>query len=55
MRPGEERVRTGTMPINPVEVALNVCDAFLRYIFFAITITEPDLASQDSGRYKRQG
>ena len=34
------------MPINPVHFAHSVCDEFLRYIFSAFPITDPDLASQ---------
>jgi hypothetical protein len=34
------------MPINPVQFAHNVCDEFLRYIFSAFPITDPDLAKQ---------
>ena len=34
------------MAINPVQFAHNVCDEFLRYIFSAFPITDPDLAHQ---------
>jgi hypothetical protein len=34
------------MPINPVQFAHNICDEFLRYIFSAFPITDPDLATQ---------
>ena len=34
------------MPINPVHFAHSVCDEFLRYIFSAFPITDPDLAKQ---------
>ena len=34
------------MPINPVQFAHSVCDEFLRYIFSAFPITDPDLATQ---------
>ncbi len=34
------------MPINPIQFAHNVCDEFLRYIFSAFPITDPDLARQ---------
>jgi ATP-dependent helicase YprA (DUF1998 family) len=36
----------GGMPINPVQFAHSVCDEFLRYIFSAFPITDPDLARQ---------
>ena len=34
------------MPINPVQFAHSVCDEFLRYIFSAFPITDPELAEQ---------
>ena len=34
------------MPINPVHFAHSICDEFLRYIFSAFPITDPDLAKQ---------
>jgi ATP-dependent helicase YprA (DUF1998 family) len=34
------------MPINPVHFAHSVCDEFLRYIFSAFPLTDPDLAGQ---------
>jgi hypothetical protein len=34
------------MPINPVQFAHNVCDEFLRYIFSAFPISDPQLAEQ---------
>lgn len=35
-----------TMPMNPVHFAHGICDEFLRYIFSAFPITDPDLAKQ---------
>ncbi len=34
------------MPINPVQFAHSVCDEFLRYIFSAFPLSDPDLAKQ---------
>jgi ATP-dependent helicase YprA (DUF1998 family) len=34
------------VPINPVQFAHGVCDEFLRYIFSAFPITDPELAKQ---------
>ena len=34
------------MPINPVQFAHNVCDEFLRYIFSAFPLSDPELAEQ---------
>ena len=34
------------MPINPVQFAHNVCDEFLRYIFSAFPLSDPELAKQ---------
>src|SRR5438067_3257311 len=34
------------MPINPVHFAHSVCDEFLRYIFSAFPISDPQLAEQ---------
>src|SRR5271157_4638311 len=34
------------MAINPVKFAHNICEEFLRYIFSAFPITDPDLARQ---------
>lgn len=34
------------MPINPVHFAHSVCDEFLRYLFSAFPLTDPDLAGQ---------
>ncbi|MEI8197267.1 MAG: DEAD/DEAH box helicase, partial [Phycisphaerae bacterium] len=34
------------MSINPVQFAHNVCDEFLRYIFSAFPLSDPDLAGQ---------
>jgi hypothetical protein len=34
------------MPINPVQFAHNVCDEFLRYLFSAFPLSDPDLAGQ---------
>jgi ATP-dependent helicase YprA (DUF1998 family) len=34
------------MPINPVQFAHSVCDEFLRYLFSAFPLTDPDLAEQ---------
>src|SRR5262249_10547902 len=36
----------GHMPINPVQFAHSVCDEFLRYLFSAFPLTDPDLAAQ---------
>src|SRR5208282_952443 len=34
------------MPINPVHFAHGVCDEFLRYLFSAFPLSDPDLAAQ---------
>ena len=34
------------MAINPVQFAHSVCDEFLRYIFSAFPLSDPDLAKQ---------
>ena len=34
------------MPINPVQFAHSVCDEFLRYIFSAFPLSDPELAEQ---------
>ena len=34
------------MPINPVQFAHNVCDEFLRYVFSAFPLSDPDLRAQ---------
>ena len=34
------------MPINPVQFAHNVCDEFLRYLFSAFPLSDPELADQ---------
>jgi ATP-dependent helicase YprA (DUF1998 family) len=34
------------MPINPVQFALSVCDEFLRYLFSAFPLSDPELAQQ---------
>src|SRR5205823_11070168 len=34
------------MPINPVHFAHGVCDEFLRYLFSAFPLSDPDLAQQ---------
>ena len=34
------------MPINPVQFAHGVCDEFLRYIFSAFPLSDPELATQ---------
>ena len=34
------------MPINPVQFAHSVCDEFLRYLFSAFPLADPDLRSQ---------
>ena len=34
------------MPINPVQFAHAVCDEFLRYLFSAFPLSDPELASQ---------
>src|SRR3954465_8393430 len=34
------------MPINPVQFAHNVCDEFLRYLFSAFPLSDPELAGQ---------
>ncbi len=41
------------MPINPVHFAHNVCDEFLRYIFSAFPLTDPDLAAQARKMFER--
>ena len=41
------------MPINPVQFAHSICDEFLRYIFSAFPITDPNLATQ--ARQKLRG
>ena len=34
------------MPINPVQFAHSVCDEFLRYLFSAFPLSDPELAQQ---------
>jgi hypothetical protein len=34
------------MPINPVQFAHAVCDEFLRYLFSAFPLSDPELANQ---------
>src|SRR5208337_1764009 len=34
------------MPINPVQFAHSVCDEFLRYLFSAFPLSDPELAKQ---------
>ena len=34
------------MPINPVQFAHGVCDEFLRYLFSAFPLSDPELAEQ---------
>lgn len=34
------------MPINPVNIAHEVCDEFLRYLFSAFPLSDPELAEQ---------
>jgi len=34
------------MPINPVQFAHSICDEFLRYIFSAFPLSDPEMASQ---------
>ena len=34
------------MAINPVHFAYSICDEFLRYIFSAFPLSDPDLAKQ---------
>src|ERR1700684_1327243 len=34
------------MPINPVQFAHGVCDEFLRYLFSAFPLSDPELAAQ---------
>jgi len=34
------------MPINPVQFAHSVCDEFLRYLFSAFPLSDPELAEQ---------
>ena len=34
------------MPINPVQFAHGVCDEFLRYLFSAFPLSDPELADQ---------
>ena len=41
------------MPINPIHFAHNVCDEFLRYIFSAFPLTDPDLAAQAKRMFER--
>ena len=44
---GLNRARTQIpMPINPVQFAHSICDEFLRYIFSAFPITDPNLATR---------
>jgi len=40
------------MSVNPVHFAHNICDEFLRYIFSAFPITDPDLAKQARQKLK---
>src|SRR5215831_11117287 len=39
-------MRGGNMPINPVHFAHGVCDEFLRYLFSAFPLSDPELAEQ---------
>jgi ATP-dependent helicase YprA (DUF1998 family) len=41
------------MPINPVQFAHNICDEFLRYIYSAYPLSDPDLAQQVHALLKR--
>ncbi len=34
------------MPINPVHFAHQICDEFLRYIFSAFPLSDPEMAEQ---------
>ena len=34
------------MPINPVQFAHGGCDEFLRYLFSALPLSDPELADQ---------
>jgi hypothetical protein len=34
------------VPINPVQFAHHVCDEFLRYLFSAFPLADPELAGQ---------
>ena len=34
------------MPINPVQFAHGICDEFLRYLFSAFPLSDPELAGQ---------
>jgi len=34
------------MPLNPVQFAHGVCDEFLRYLFSAFPLSDPELAGQ---------
>src|ERR1700712_2904971 len=38
--------RGANMSINPVHFAHSICDEFLRYIFSAFPLSDPDLAKQ---------
>src|SRR2546421_12916131 len=40
------------MPINPVQFAHGVCDEFLRYIFSAFPLSDPELAEQARKKLK---
>ena len=40
------------MPINPVQFAHSVCDEFLRYIFSAFPLSDPELAEQARKKLK---
>jgi ATP-dependent helicase YprA (DUF1998 family) len=40
------------MPINPVQFAHGVCDEFLRYIFSAFPLSDPELAGQARKKLK---
>lgn len=34
------------MPMNPVQFAHSICDEFLRYLFSAFPLSDPELAEQ---------
>src|SRR5262249_5843102 len=44
--PGPQRPAGVRMPINPVHFAHGVCDEFLRYLFSAFPLSDPDLRDQ---------
>jgi hypothetical protein len=40
------------MPMNPVHFAHSVCDEFLRYVFSAFPLSDPELADQARTKLK---